>query len=331
MSYSQSEKMEIINLVEKSPLSVRRTLKELDISPSSFYPWYHKYLEDGFDGLANKHRSPKQFWNAIPSWEKKRIISIARKNTEMSPRELAYHITDKVGYFISESSVYRILKAKNLISSAVYQLISAKEKFDNPTTGINQLLQTDFTYFKIINWGWYYLLTVLDDFSRYILAWQLCTTMTTDDVKKVLDMAIQKAGIKKVLVYHRRPRLLSDNGPCFISASLRMYLKDNRIDHTRCQPYHPQTQGKIERYHRSMKNVILLDNYYTPEQLNEQISHWVEYYNNQRYHESINNVTPADKYFGRDRKILFQREITKKKTMEIRRKINKDCLSRNLG
>jgi transposase-like protein len=102
MSYSQSEKMEIINIVEKSPLSVRRTLKELDVSPSSFYIWYHKYLEDGFDGLANKHKSPKQIWNTIPYWEKKRVISIARKNTDMSPRELACHITDKFSSFISE-------------------------------------------------------------------------------------------------------------------------------------------------------------------------------------------------------------------------------------
>jgi putative transposase len=322
MSYSQSEKMEIINLVEKSPLSARWTLKELEVSPSSFYTWYRKYLEDGFDGLANKHRSPKQFWNAIPYWEKKQVLSIARKHTEMSPRELACHITDTRGYFISESSVYRILKAKNLISSPVYTLISTKEKFDNPTTGVLQLLQTDFTYFKVIDWGWYYLLTVLDDFSRYILAWQLCTTMSTEDVKGVLDMAIKKTGTTKVLVYNR-PRLLSDNGPCFISSSLRMYLKENKMDHTRCRPYHPQTQGKIERYHRSMKNVILLDNYYTPEQLNEQISHWVEYYNNQRYHEAIDNVTPADKYFGRDKKILYLREITKKRTLQLRRKINK--------
>jgi putative transposase len=321
MSYSQSEKMEIINIVEKSPLGVRRTLKELDVSPSSFYTWYHKFLDDGFEGLANKHKSPNQFWNAIPRWEKKRVISIARKNTNMSPRELACHITDKLGYFISESSVYRILKAKDLISSPVYTLISAKEKFDNPTTGILQLLQTDFTYFKVIDWGWYYLLTVLDDFSRYILAWQLCTTMTTDDVKRVLDIAITKTGITKVLVYNR-PRLLSDNGPCFISSSLRMYLKENKMDHTRCRPYHPQTQGKIERYHRSMKNLILLDNYYTPEQLIEQIANWVEYYNNHRYHEAIDNVTPSDKYFGRDKEILKNRALIKKRTMLLRRKIN---------
>jgi len=321
MSYSPSEKMEIINIVEQSPLSARRTLQELQVSPSSFYIWYRKFLEDGFDGLANKHRSPKQFWNAIPYWEKKQVVSVARKHTEMSPRELACYITDKKGYFISESSVYRILKAQDLISSPVYTIISAKEKYDHPTVRVNQLWQTDFTHFKIIDWGWYYLLTVLDDFSRYIIAWQLCKTMRTEDVKTVLDIAIEKTKVTDILVYFR-PTLLSDNGPCFISSSLREYLKDKKIIHTRGKPYHPQTQGKIERYHRSMKNILLQDNYYIPEELNEQISRWVDYYNNQRYHEGIDNVTPADKYFGRDRTILCQREI--------RRSINMACLSQKL-
>jgi len=330
MSYTQSEKMEIITMVDQSPLSARRTLKELKVSPSSFYVWYRKFLEDGFDGLANKHRSPKQFWNAIPYEEKKRVVSIARKHTEMSPRELACHITDKVGYFISESSVYRILKARDLISSPVYTVISAKEKYDHPTVRVNQLWQTDFTHFKVIHWGWYYLLTVLDDFSRYIIAWQLCKTMRTEDVKTVLDIASIKTNVTNVVV-RLRPMLLSDNGPCFISSSLRKYLKDKKIVHTRGKPYHPQTQGKIERYHRSMKNILLQDNYYIPEELNEQIFLWVDYYNNQRYHEGIDNVTPADKYFGRDKAILRQREITKKKTLEIRRSINMACVSRKLG
>ncbi len=321
MRYTQSEKMEIIRVVERSLLSVRRTLRELDVTPSSFYTWYRKYLEDGYDGLANNHKSPKQFWNAIPAWEKERVVQVARDYPEKSCREVACHIVDNFGYFISESSVYRILKAENLVSSPVYTSISAKDKFDDPTERINQLWQTDFTYFKIVHWGWYYLLTVLDDFSRYIIAWQLCKTMSTEDVKSVLDMAIEETGVTKVVV-HLRPKLLSDNGPCFISSSLRDYLKDKKMTHTRGKPYHPQTQGKIERYHRSMKNLILLDNYYSPEELIDQISQWVTYYNNHRYHEAIDNVTPADKYFGRDKKILYLRGITKKRTMQLRRKIN---------
>ena len=158
--------MEIIRVVERSALSVRRTLRELDVTPSSFYTWYGKYLEDGYDGLANNHKSPKQFWNAIPAWEKERVVQVARNYPEKSCREIACHIVDNFGYFISESGVYRIFKAENLISSPVYTVISAMDKFDNPAERIKQLWQTDFTYFKIVHWGWYYRLTILDDFSR---------------------------------------------------------------------------------------------------------------------------------------------------------------------
>jgi len=104
------------------------------------------------------------------------------------------------------SSVYRILKAKNLVTSPVYTLISAKDKFEDPTTRVNQLWQVDFTYLKIVHWGWHYLSTVLDDYSRYIIAWRLCNTMRAEDVKETLDMAIAKTGVKHVHVY-QRPRL----------------------------------------------------------------------------------------------------------------------------
>ena len=146
--------------------------------------------------------------------------------------------------------------------------------------------------------------------------------MKTEDVKTVLEQALAKTGVTHMNVYNR-PRLLSDNGSCFISSELKNYLYDNEMLHIRSKPYHPTTQGKIERYHRSMKNLILLDNYYTPEQLTEQIGRWVEYYNNYRYHEGIDNVTPNDRYLGIDREILEQRQITKGKTMMLRRKINR--------
>lgn len=325
MRYSQSEKMEIIRMVEESNLSVKRTLEEMDVPRSSFYDWYKRYQERGYEGLRTKSRRPNQFWNAIPEWEKDRVVEIARDYPEKSSREIACYVTDKLGYFISESSVYRILKAKNLVTSPVYTVIVAKDKFEHPTTRINQLWQTDFTYLKVIHWGWYYLLTVLDDYSRYIITWRLCRTMTAEDVKERLDIAIAETGVKHVHVY-QRPRLLSDNGPCFISQEFKKYLQKHEINHMKTRLYHPMTQGKIERYHRSMKNLILLDIYYSPEELTERIGQWVNYYNNHRYHEAIDNVTPSDRYFGRDRKILRQRERTKKLTMKQRRRLNKMIL-----
>jgi transposase InsO family protein len=225
-------------------------------------------------------------------------------------------------YFISESSVYRILKAYDLVTSPVYTVISAKDKFEHPTTRINQLWQTDFCYLKVIDWGWYYLSTVMDDYSRYILAWRLCQTMMAEDVKKTLDMAIQWTGVEHVHVVHR-PRLLSDNGSAYFSKELKSYLEANEIHHIRTKPYHPMTQGKIERYHRSMKNLILLDHYYAPSELQDRIREWVDYYNNHRYHEAIDNLTPSDRYFGRDKEILKNRMKIKKRTIQERKKINK--------
>lgn len=323
MRYSQAEKMEIIRVVEQSALSVKATLNELQINRSTFYGWYHRYVVDGYDGLADRKPTPNKFWNKIPEHEKARIVDIALEYPEKSPRQLAWFITDTQGYFISESSVYRILKSYDLITSPAYIVLSAKDKFEHPTSRVNELWQTDFSYFKIIGWGWYYLSTVLDDYSRYIIAWNLTATMSATDVQETLDMALEKTGIKQVAV-KLKPRLLSDNGPCYLSKDLKEFLQNIDIKHIRCAPYHPQTQGKIERYHRSIKNVITLQHYYLPGDLNIAISEFVDYYNHKRYHESLNNLTPADVFNGRSKEIITKREITKWQTMQLRRYQNLD-------
>jgi transposase InsO family protein len=246
---------------------------------------------------------------------------IALERPELTPRELAYHIIDNEKYYISESSIYRILKSFDLIASPAYIVISASDKFQNPTKRVNEIWQTDFTYFKIVGWGWYYLATVLDDFSRYIIAWKLFKTMAAVDVKEVLDLAVAETGVDRIKVKHR-PRLLSDNGPCYVSDELRKYLEDKGMSHTRGAPYHPQTQGKIERYHRTMKNRVLLQHYYLPQELEAEVAVFVEYYNNERVHESLGNVTPADVFFGKQAEILSEREMIKRKTFALRRKWN---------
>ena len=119
MRHSQSEKMEIIRIVEGSSLGVKRTLSELDINRSTFYGWYRRYAEDGYDGLAVKPPQRQRFWNAIPPHVRTRVVETALEQEDKSPRELAWHITDTQGYYISESSVYRILKAHDLITSPV--------------------------------------------------------------------------------------------------------------------------------------------------------------------------------------------------------------------
>ncbi len=321
MRYSQAEKMEIIKLVEGSEIGVKRTLEELSVCRSSYYRWYRKYSEEGFEGLSNSKSNPKRIWNKIPDEEKEKVVAKALELPEQSPRQIAWHITDKNAYYISESSVYRILKQYNLIPSPAYIVMSASDKFKDPTSRINELWQTDFTYFKIVGWGWYYLGSILDDYSRYIISWKLFTSMTASDVKELLDMAIEKTNISSVSVRHK-PRLLSDNGPCYLAGELKEYLASKEMRHTRGAPYHPMTQGKIERYHRSMKNVVKLNNYYFPEKLIAELKEFVEYYNNHRYHESINNVTPADAFFGRKDEIVHKRIETKRRTLRQRKKRN---------
>ena len=310
--------MEVVHLVEHSSLSVKRTLEELNVPRSTFYRWYKRYQEEGEVGLIDQQPNPRQIWNRIPREVKQQVVDLALQHPDRSPRQIAWMFTDKEGYFISESSAYRILKGYDLVESPAFTVISAANHFKHPTKRVNELWQTDFTYFKILGWGWYYLSTVLDDFSRYILAWKLTPTMNANDVQDTLQIALTKTGLDHVLVEHR-PRLLSDNGSCYLSKDLKFFLDRKHIEHTRGAPYHPMTQGKIERYHRSMKNIVNLQNYFLPGELESQIASFVDYYNNHRYHESLDNLTPADMYFGRAKEVLTRREEIKRQTMQQRR------------
>ena len=316
MRFTQQEKHEIILLVDGSDLSANRTLKELGIHKRTFYNWYKRYLEGGYDGLAQKAKGRNQTWNKIPPKQQTEVIEEALEHENLSSRELAFHIIDNHKWYISESSVYRILKRSGLITSPAHIVMSASNEFETKTSRINEMWQTDFTYFKIIGWGWYYLSTIIDDYSRFILARDLCSNMTSNDAKPSVYKALEFTGISK----ENAPKLLSDNGSCYISEEFKGFLKNRGIKPINGKPMHPQTQGKIERYHRTMKNVIKLDNYYSPQDLLKAIDEFIKYYNYERYHESLRNLTPADVYFGRDKKILKERSKIKEKTMKERRR-----------
>ena len=148
--------------------------------------------------------------NRIPDEVQNQILDMALERNELSPHELAVTFTDTKSYFVSEASVYRLLKAHDLIASPAFIVMKAASEFKDKTTAPNQLWQTDFTYLKIIGWGWSYLSTILDDYSRYIIAWKLCTTMKAEDVTDTLELALQASGCDQTRVMHK-PRLLSDN------------------------------------------------------------------------------------------------------------------------
>src|ERR1700709_2103352 len=236
MRYPASEKAEIIELVEKSHLSAKRTLDKLGIPRATFYRWCDLYREGGPEALADHRSRPDRVWNRIPDNVRGQIIDLALEIPELSPRELAVRFTDERKYFISEASVYRLLKAHDLITSPAYVVIKAANEFKDKTTAVNQLWQTDFTYLKITGWGWCYLSTVLDDFSRYIVAWRLAPTIWASDVAAAVDQALAASGLDSVTVVHR-PRLLSDNGSSYVAGDLARWLQDKGMEHVRGGPY----------------------------------------------------------------------------------------------
>ena len=318
MRYPASEKIEIIRIVEQSSLSARRTLEQIGVPRATFYRWYDQYQIGGPEALEDRPARPRRVWNRIPDDVRAAIVELALEQSELSPRELAVRFTDEHGYFVSEATVYRLLKAHDLITSPAFIVMKAASEFTDKTSRPNEMWQTDFTYLKIIGWGWMYLSTILDDYSRYIIASKLCTTMKAEDVTDTLEMALTASGCDQAHVRHK-PRLLSDNGSSYISGDLAEWLDQQRMAHVRGAPYHPQTQGKIERWHQTLKNRILLENYYLPGDLETQIDAFIDHYNNRRYHESLDNLTPDDVYFGRGPTILAQRARIKRQTIEHRR------------
>ena len=213
------------------------------IPRTTFYRWYDLYLEDGLDGLSDKPSQPGSVWNRIPDTRHDYLIEFALEHEALSTRELAVKYTDEKRYFVSESSAYRILKEADLITAPDYVVIKAADEFKDKTTGINQMWQTDFTYFKIIGWGWYYLSTILDDYSRYIISWKLCATMRASDVTETIELALAASGCDQAIVQHK-PRPLSDNGSCYISADLAEWMEEKKMEHVRSAPFVRKLKAK---------------------------------------------------------------------------------------
>jgi transposase InsO family protein len=315
MRYPASEKLEIIRIVEQSHLPAKRTLDKLGIARRTFYRWYDRYLEGGPEALEDRPSAPSRVWNRIAP-ESRTRSSRWRWNSPSCHRANWRCDLPMNAYFVSEATVYRLLKAHDLITSPAYVVIKAADQFHTKTTRPNEMWQTDFTYFKIIGWGWMYLSTVLDDFSRYIIAWKLCTNMRAEDVTDTLDLALAASGCDSATVLHK-PRLLSDNGPSYIAGELAEYIEARKMSHVRGAPCTPDP-GQDRALAPDPEKPHLLENYFLPGDLEAQIEAFVEHYNHQRYHESLSNVTPADAYFGRAA-IIKQRERIKRQTIEHRR------------
>jgi transposase InsO family protein len=318
---SAQKKLEIIRSVEGSGLPVQAALARVEVPPSTYYRWRRKFRLGGTNGLQDHSPYPGRVWNQLLPEERERILELAMLCPEWSPRELACHLTDHRGFSVSESTVFRVLKKQGWVKPRELRTFPAGPEYRIKTQRPNQQWQTDATYLHVKRWGWYYLISVLDDYSRRILAWRLQRDMSTESFSEVVELACEATGMPTVPAWSR-PKLLTDNGSALISEAFGAYLEAKGLGHIVAASYHPQTNGKIERYHRSCKEQVNLLVHETPGALETEIGRFIEFYNAKRYHEGLGNVTPDDVYFGRRDEILARRKALKLNTMRRRKRKN---------
>jgi putative transposase len=321
------EKSEILSLVAGSGLPRRRALAQLGLPKSTYYRWLKRQV--GGRLQDRKGGSPVP-WNKLKPEEEEMILALAKAFPELSSRELALRIVDTEGMYVSESTIFRALKREGLIKPAEIVGFKAGKEYHRKTKRPNELWATDCSHIKVIDWGWYYLVTVMDDYSRFILVWELKSDMTSNSLIDVVQKAVDATGMTDVAV-EDRTMLLSDNGPGYISRQFGEYLRLIEIRHILASPYHPQTNGKIERYHRTIKGELSLIPYEMPGELEEAIRAFIDYYNYRRYHEGLGDVTPYDVYTGRYLEIIRKRKEAKSRTLQVRRDYNRTAREQGSG
>ena len=318
--YTPEEKVRIVLEGFRREVTVNELCRREGIKPGAYYAWTKDFLEAGKERLTR---------DTVRDATRQEIDDLKRENSELkhlvadlSSRQLSAWITDREGFAVSESTVYRILKREGLVKRQEIQPTAANE-YHTRTMRPHQMWATDASYFKLVGWGYYYLVTVMDDYSRFILGWKLQKDMSANSLIEVVQTAVDATGMTDVPV-ENRVRLLSDNGAGYISRAFRDYLNLVGIGHILAAPYHPQTNGKVERYQQSLKKEVNQLPYEIPNELEKAIDDFVDYYNYRRYHKALGNVAPADVLFGRREVILNRRKEVQEQTIIRRRDYNRD-------
>jgi putative transposase len=290
------------------PLPVVRSCRAMGIPRSTYYRWKRS--------RAGPHRPPGPSWNALSPEERRAVLQASEEHPEWPSRQIAFHLTDQGSFSVSESTVYRILKAAGKIPVRLEEPQRAADEYAEKPRHVHDQWQSDFTDFFLPAWGWYHDGGVLDDRSRFMLHHDLRPYEKAADAVEVFAGAVAFA--RRTHGYAAR-RIVTDHGKCFEAKNTKAYLYVQNIRPIHARSHHPQTVGKLERLHRTMKEHVNVHVYPNPWELQRAIDQFYRFYNYERYHESLSNVTPADVYFGRAEALLRRREAIKERTKEERR------------
>lgn len=310
----------LIEALEAQGYYRNRRLKSLKIPRSTYYTWRRRYEEGGIIGVEKKKPVARRVWNKMRENEILTILRIARDHPELTPRLLAVKITDEQAFSVSESTVYRVLKAHGLVSPRPLDDMPAAKEWRHKTTHPDEIWQCDATNFFVVGWGYYKAIPVEDDYSRKILACPVMPDETSMSISDAVEQAQENAK-KEGHTLQEKPLLLSDNGAGFGGHILAEYLGVHGIRHIFGRPYHPQTQGKVESFNKKLKKKVCLVVYCSPEDLRRAVQKAVDEYN-VTPHEALKNVNPNDVYLGNREEILKRRQEKKQLTIQTRKQYN---------
>jgi len=305
--------------VENSLLPVKRSCRVLGLKLKRFYHWRKNYTLFGIDGLVDEKPIAKVIANKLLREEEEAILNYARLHSEERHREIQYNL-DKQGLAtVSFSSVYRRLKKKDLIKE--HHLKAPRHKKGRPTaTYAHEIPLVDITYVPVGN-GFWYLIAVIDLYSRYIVGWDLSATMTSMDVQRVIDFALLQYGFYEK---EDKPKIHSDNGSQMKAKSFKAFLRDLGVLNEYSRPHVPEDQAVLERFFRTVKQgEIYHREYENHYQARDGISEFIDYYNHRRPHQGIGFITPYEKLTGQEERILKERKARAVVVREMRKIMNR--------
>jgi len=279
---------------EKTEIPAKQFLRWLGVPEGTFYKWRSRY------GKVNEHNGwiPRDHW--LLDWEKQAILQFYDEHPLVGYRALTYMMLDADVVAVSPSSVYRVLKGAGLMERWNSKPSSKGKGFRQPDRP-HRHWHLDIAYLNICG-TFYHLITVLDGYSRYIVHWEIRESMTEQDVEIVLQRAREQYP-------DETPRIITDNGPQFIAKDFKQFIRISGMTHVKTSPYYPQSNGKLERFHRTIKADCIRPG--TPLSLADArriVSDFVVEYNEARLHSAIGYVTPLDKLLGRDGEIFAERD-----------------------